>query len=233
VFIVTGVSKGLGQAIVKLLLGQGEKVIGTGRSHQFNHSKFSFIECDLIDINAIKNIQLPVLKGQLTLINNAGILGNVKRLSDQKSLDIAKVLLVNTIAPAELTNIVYNSLESKNDFRLVNISSGAANRAIPSWAAYCASKAALNILTEAFFTEEKEKGNNIVAYAVSPGIIDTEMQMQIRNTDPSNFSEIQKFINFKEENELFTPKEAAERLMLLLKIPFNQEIKADLRDVKH
>ena len=96
-FIVTGVSKGLGQAIVKLLLGQGEKVIGIGRSHQFNHSKFSFIECDLIDINAIKNIQLPVLKGQLTLINNAGILGNVKRLSDQKSLDIAKVLLVKQV----------------------------------------------------------------------------------------------------------------------------------------
>ena len=81
--------------------------------------------------------------------------------------------------------------------------------------------------------EEKEKGNNIVAYAVSPGIIDTEMQMQIRNTDPSNFSATQKFINFKEDNELFTPKEAAERLMLLLKAPFNQEIKADLRDVKY
>lgn len=232
-FIVTGVSKGLGQAIVKLLLGQDEKVIGIGRSHQFNHPKFSFIQCDLIDINAIKNIQLPVLKGQLTLINNAGTLGNIKRLSDQKALDIKKVLLVNTIAPTELTNIVYNSLESKNDFRLVNISSGAANRAIPSWAAYCASKAALNILTEAFFMEEKEKGNNIVAYAVSPGIIDTEMQMQIRNTDPSNFSATQKFINFKEDNELFTPKEAAERLMLLLKAPFNQEIKADLRDVKY
>ena len=137
-FIVTGVSKGLGQAIVNALLEQGENVIGIGRSHQFKNPKFSFIECDLSDIESIKKIKLPVFTGQLTLINNAGIIGNIKRLSDQKPLDIAEVLLVNTIAPAELTNVVYSSLESKHDFRLVNISSGAAKVVIPSWAAYCA-----------------------------------------------------------------------------------------------
>jgi benzil reductase ((S)-benzoin forming) len=231
-FIVTGVSKGLGQAIVNALLEQGENVIGIGRSHQFKDPKFSFIACDLSDIDSIKKIKLPVFKGPLTLINNAGILGNIKRLSDQKVLDIAEVLLVNVIAPAELINVVYNSLELKHDFRLVNISSGAANSAIPSWAAYCASKAALNMLTEAFFIEEKEKGNNIVAYAVSPGVIDTEMQAQIRSADPNEFSAVQKFINFKEQDELFSPKEAAKRLLTLLKTPFNQEIKFDLRNIK-
>ena len=231
-FIVTGVSKGLGQAIVSALLKEGVNVIGIGRSHQFKDPKFSFIECDLSNIESIKRIKLPVFKGPLTLINNAGILGNIKRLSDQKALDIAEVLLVNTIAPAELTNVVYNSLESKQHFRLVNISSGAANSAIPSWAAYCASKAALNMLTEAFFMEEKEKGNDIVAYAVSPGVIDTEMQHQIRSANPSAFSAVQKFINFKDQEELFSPKEAAKRLLLLLKRPFVQEIRFDLRNIK-
>ncbi|MDG1147077.1 MAG: SDR family NAD(P)-dependent oxidoreductase [Crocinitomicaceae bacterium] len=230
-FIVTGVSKGLGKAIVHALLKQGENVIGIGRSHQFNHSKFSFIACDLSDIESIKKIKLPVFKGQLTLINNAGIIGDIKRLSDQKSLDLLEVLRVNTIAPTELTNVVYRSIEAKHNFRLVNISSGAANAVIPSWGAYCASKAALNMLTEAFFIEEKEKGNHIVAYAVSPGVIDTEMQGKIRSTNPTDFSAVNKFIHLKEKAELFSPKEAAERLLILLKRPFNQEVKVDLRNI--
>lgn len=230
-FVVTGVSRGLGQAIVKALLEQGETVIGIGRSHQFNHPNFSFVVCDLSDLSAVKNIQLPEFKGEVTLINNAGIIGNVKRLSDQVELDLAQVLVVNTIAPAELTNVVYNSLESKADFRLVNISSGAANRAIPSWSAYCASKAALNMLTEGFLAEEKEKGNNIVAYAVSPGVIDTDMQGQIREVDPKDFSAIENFIAFKENDELFSPEEAAKRLLALLKLPFNQDVMVDLRTV--
>lgn len=231
-FVVTGVSRGLGQAIVKALLEQGETVIGIGRSHQFNHPNFSFVVCDLSDLSAVKNIQLPEFKGEVTLINNAGIIGNVKRLSDQVELDLAQVLVVNTIAPAELTNVVYNSLESKADFRLVNISSGAANRTIPSWSAYCASKAALNMLTEGFLAEEKEKGNNIVAYAVSPGVIDTDMQGQIRDVDPEDFSAIENFIAFKENDELFSPEEAAKRLLALLKLPFNHEIMVDLRTIK-
>lgn len=230
-FIVTGVSRGLGQAIVTLLLEQGEKVLGIGRSHQFNHPLFTFVPCDLSNLSAVKNIQLPEFAGAVTLINNAGIIGNIKRLSDQVELDLAEVLIVNTIAPAELTNVVYNSLESKSDFRLVNISSGAANRAIPSWSAYCASKAALNMLTEGFLAEEKEKGNNIVAYAVSPGVIDTDMQGQIREVDPKDFSAIENFKGFKENNELFSPEEAAKRLLALLKLPFNQDVMVDLRTV--
>ncbi|MGB0915577.1 MAG: SDR family NAD(P)-dependent oxidoreductase [Crocinitomicaceae bacterium] len=228
-YIVTGVSRGLGKSIVQLLLDQGEAVLGIGRSHQFDHSNFTFLKCDLSDIKAIKNLVFPEFTGEVTLINNAGILGNVKRISDQESIDLSEVLKVNTVAPMELTHKVYNLLTRKDNFRLVNISSGAGNRAIPSWAAYCASKAALNMLTETFFLEEKEKGNHIVAYAVSPGVIDTDMQGQIRNVDPTDFSAIENFIGFKENNELFTSIDAGKRLLKLLKMPFNQEIKVDLR----
>ena len=231
-FIVTGVSKGLGQAIVMTLLEKGKTVIGIGRSHTFNHSNFSFIKCDLMSIDAIKSIELPLFKGGVTLINNAGIIGDIKRISDQKTLDLTEVLRVNTIAPAELMHHIYNSLESKQAFRLVNISSGAANSAIPSWAAYCASKAALNMLTETFFMEEKEKGNDIVVYVISPGVIDTNMQCQIRGANPSDFSSIDRFIKLKEKDELHTPKEVAERILSVIEAPFNKEVKVDLWKIK-
>ena len=207
-FIVSGVSRGLGRAIVSLLLERGEKVIGIGRSHKFNHKNFLFIECDLIDIKSIK------------------------RMSDQKLLDISEVLMVNTVAPAELTNLVYNSLDFKQSFRLVNISSGAADKLMPSWASYCASKASLNIITEAFFLEEREKGNNIVAYSVSPGVIETDMQKKIRQTERKNFSLVDKFIGYKKNNQLLSPFEAAERLLILLNTPFNGEVKVDLRNLQ-
>ena len=231
-FIVSGVSRGLGRAIVSLLLERGEKVIGIGRSHKFNHKNFLFIECDFLDIKAIKQIKFPNLKGQITLINNAGIIGNIKRMSDQKLLDISEVLMVNTVAPAELTNLVYNSLDFKQSFRLVNISSGAADKLIPSWASYCASKASLNIITEAFFLEEREKGNNIVAYSVSPGVIETDMQKKIRQTERKNFSLVDKFIGYKKNNQLLSSFEAAERLLILLNTPFNGEVKVDLRNLQ-
>ena len=126
---------------------------------------------------------------------------------------------------------IYANMSNKSDFTLVNISSGAANRAIPSWAAYCASKAALNMLTETFYLEEKEKGVEIKVYAVAPGVIDTGMQEQIRSASPEQFSAVDNFKQMKKEGVLFTPEEAALKLELLLNSDFSGETKYDLRNV--
>src|SRR5690606_16985856 len=119
-----------------------------------------------------------------------------------------------------------------DDFSLVNISSGAANRAIPSWAGYCASKAALNMLTETFYLEELEKGNNPIVYAVAPGVIDTDMQVQIRSSLQSDFSSVDNFKALKSNKSLFTPKEAAVKLLYLLEKPFDGEVFQDLRKLQ-
>ena len=131
-----------------------------------------------------------------------------------------------------LAHKIYQKIENKDSFTLVNISSGAANRAIPSWAGYCASKAALNMLTESFYLEEREKGNHPKVYAVSPGVIDTDMQVQIRSSKKSDFSSVDNFIGMKEENQLFTPQEAALRLIQLLNAADFDSIFYDLRQVE-
>jgi NAD(P)-dependent dehydrogenase (short-subunit alcohol dehydrogenase family) len=60
--------------------------------------------------------------------------------------------------------------------RVVNVSSGAAEKAIPGWSAYCAAKAALTHFTRILAAEEPE----IVAVSLRPGVVDTAMQEAIR-----------------------------------------------------
>ena len=229
--IVTGVSRGLGKAIAEHYLRNGQYVMGIGRSHDIVHSNFSFQKCDLSDLDQVKSMKFNVLTGAVTLINNAGIIGEIDRISDQRELDIDEVLTVNVSAVAILTNKVYNNSLDKNKFSLVNISSGAAKRAIPSWAAYCASKAALNMYTETFYREELEKGFTPNVYAVAPGVVDTGMQKEIRSVSPQSFSAHENFVRMKNENELFSAEEAASRLAKLLEMEYSGEVNSDLRDI--
>lgn len=228
---ITGVSRGLGKAIAEKYLALGEYVHGIGRSCDIQHPCFSFSKCDLSNLDEVRNLKFDVLAGSVTLINNAGIIGNIKQLSRQNSLDIDEVLTVNVSAAAILTNIVYQQCLDKNKFTLVNISSGAGRRAIPSWAVYCASKAALNMLSETFYLEEKELGNDIRVYAVSPGIIDTGMQVQIREANKEDFSSVDNFIKMKENDEMFTADDVANRLLTMLNMDYAGEVLTDLRDI--
>lgn len=231
-YFVTGVSRGLGLGIVQALLKRGDRVVGIGRSHSIDHPNFSFIKCDLSDISAVEALSIDVPSDEpVTLINNAGIIGGIQRLSDQEKSVLEKVLTVNTVAPTILTSKVYGGLKNKDQFTLVNISSGAANRPIPSWAAYCASKAALNMLTDTFYLEELEKGNHPKVYAVAPGVIDTDMQGEIRSSGVENFAAVGNFIAMKESGQLYSSEEAANRLLRLLDQPFNGETRLDLRNV--
>lgn len=230
-YIITGVSRGLGKAIVDALLKNNERVVGIGRSNPFG-DRIEFMECDLNNPKAITSPEFNGMDEAVTLINNAGILGDIGRISAKTESDLERVMQVNVFAPMTLTRNVYAKVNDKNQFRLVNISSGAANRSIPSWAAYCASKAALNRLTENFYLEEKELGHNVQAYAVAPGVIDTGMQQEIRSVSEDQFSGVQNFVQMKENGSLYSPEEAATRLLQLLKQPFNGEVFQDLRNLK-
>lgn len=228
--IITGVSTGLGRALADAYLNDGCTVIGLGRHNAIEHPNYTFIKIDLSVRNAIKELDLSWVHGEVTLINNAGMIGSIDRISEMKDWDLSQVMQVNTIAPMELAKRCYERAD-KNAFTLVNISSGAARRAIPSWAAYCASKSALNMLSETFYLEEQELGRKLKVYAVAPGVIDTPMQEQIRNADPNSFSALDNFVDLKVEGKLFSPEQCAGLLRQLLAKQYNGEVFYDLRDL--
>jgi len=229
--IITGVSSGIGKALTLDYLSRGEKVIGIGRKNSIVDPNFEFVSCDLSKPDAIENLKFNFSETkELTLINNAGVLGKVARLSEQEKADAKEVLTVNAIAPILLTHKILRLFPKNFPFIIVNISSGAGKRAIPSWASYCASKAALDLFSLTLLEEELELGRNIKIYAVSPGVVDTRMQDQIRLSNPSTFSSLQTFIQFKKNNELYSVEVVVQKLRNLLNQPYSNEVIHSLRD---
>jgi benzil reductase ((S)-benzoin forming) len=211
---VTGVSRGLGKAIALKFLQEGYPVTGLGRSSDIHHENYTFQACDLSVSSELENIQFDSESEEIILINNAGQIGHLQRSSDQTEPDFEEVLRVNTLAPMYLSWACLN--QAKGAVKIANISSGAATRAIPGWAAYCASKAALDRFSETLQLEETEKGSDVRIWSVAPGVIDTAMQEKIRAASPTNFSSLETFLDLKKNDELTSPEVAADKLFRLI-----------------
>ena len=231
-YIITGVSRGIGKALAEHFLSKSQSVIGIGRTNSIQNPNFQFIELDLLDSSAIQNFQLPTTENEeIILINNAGIIGDIERISSMKADSIDEIMQVNVVAPIKLTRKVSEFYGNSKQFTLINISSGAGKRPIPSWAGYCASKAAIDLFSQTFLLEEQELGKKTRVYSVSPGVIDTDMQVQIRATDESSFSSLENFQKLKSEQKLETPERIALKLDKLLNIPYSNNVLIALNDI--
>ncbi|MES2588053.1 MAG: SDR family NAD(P)-dependent oxidoreductase [Bacteroidota bacterium] len=213
IVVITGVSRGLGFALANEYLNSGFLVYGIGRSSSIKHKNFSFIKCDLSSWEEVENLEMNFpLSTEVLLINNAGIIEPIKRISDQDVDSSKEIFQINTIAPIQLIRKFSRFCENKTKLTIVNISSGAARRAIPSWANYCASKAALDLFSETFQLEEIEKGYKTKIFSLAPGVIDTEMQKNIRNTKPADFSSYDNFVNLKNDEKLLSSEFVASKI---------------------
>ena len=103
---------------------------------------------------------------------------------------------------------------------ILNISSGAGKNAIDGWAAYCASKAALDLFSETIRLEfNLHQLENWYIHSIAPGVVDTEMQSEIRNSNPAEFKSLDRFIALKVENQLTEPAAVAEKLFRVIEHP--------------
>jgi benzil reductase ((S)-benzoin forming) len=229
---ITGTSKGLGRALAEGYLDRGHQVVGIGRRNVIEHPNYEFVRCDLNDLEAVKRIRFESDGMSCMLINNAGIIGSVKRVSDLDAGALQEVMDINAIAPMILCQQFLKDIPTAGSVTILNISSGAASRAIPGWAAYCASKAALDRFSDTLFMEEQEKERNVIIYSLAPGVIDSEMQETIRSSEKKDFSSLQTFKDLKEKNELETPEAVARKIMELLSLPFDGRVVRSLREVK-
>lgn len=222
-YIVTGSSKGLGKALVSQLLKDVDvSVIGISRQDEPSRDRYTHLSMDLSDTDDLVNTLDKIFPqgnfDELTLINNAGWIGEIApfgKLDPQGILDIHRI---NVVAPAILMNAfasVYKQYSSKKT--VINISSGAAGKAVDGWSGYCASKAALNQMTLVAQEEADLHQLGIRYIALSPGIIDTPMQENIRSAASENFSQLKKFQGFKAENQLSSPDDTANKVIYLLK----------------
>jgi len=228
VALITGTGKGIGKAIAKILLEQDYLVFGYSRSNNISHPNFTFHKIDLSNLDEVQKIELPKINcNNVLLINNAGTIGSIVPFNLKTENDIIAEYNLNIISPTLLSKRFLNSYKNEKKL-LINISSGAANKAIVSWSTYCASKSALDRLTEVI-AEEKHK--NLTVFSVHPGVVDTNMQAEIRNSDPKNFPLLSKFTDYYIQNELFSTKSVAIKLHQIIEKKDNfDKIILNLRD---
>ncbi len=206
--LITGIGSGLGEALAKEYLAQGNSVYAIGRTFpkELDHNPhFFFFPFDLNQTFMIQaSIREFIEKHSFdTVILNSGILGKIKTLKETEVLEIKEVMDLNVWANKELIDVLSEHAYVK---QVVGISSGAAVNGSRGWGAYSLSKAGLNMLLNIYAKELPD----IHFTALAPGVIDTPMVQHIINyVDDSEFSSVKRL----KDGQIQSPKEAAKLLI--------------------
>jgi NAD(P)-dependent dehydrogenase (short-subunit alcohol dehydrogenase family) len=168
---------------------------------------------------------------RVALINNAALLPTVVPLSELEGPELTQTIRVGLEAPMALTGAFLRVTEHwPCDRRVLNVSSGLGRRPMASQAAYCAVKAGMDHFTRCVALEEalRERGARVCSLA--PGVIDTDMQVHLRESNPMTFPDLGSFKLLKEHGALSTPEQAAAKVLArLMRDDFGSEPVADVR----
>lgn len=214
VALITGTGSGIGKALAVLLLSEKYIVFGYSRTNQIKHNNFTFTPIDLRNLKEVQKIKFPKVEvaAEVLLVNNAATIGSILPLDKKATTDIINEYNLNLITPTLLSKLFINTY-SKNQKILINIGSGAATYPIASWSSYCATKSGLDMLTEVI---EKEKHKNLKVFSIHPGVVDTNMQQKIRESDAKYFSLLDKFTAYYNNGELNSADNVAQKIYRII-----------------
>lgn len=234
--ILTGHTRGVGAAIAANLLARKIPVLGLARGRLPHADLLAQRELDLADPAALlawlaqTDLQ-DFLAGCKTvlLINNAGTVQPVGPLALQDGAAIARAVSLNVSAPLLLANAVAVASPPSAEQRIVHVSSGAGRSAYPGWSVYCATKAAVDMHARAV---QLDQDAGVKICSLAPGIIDTDMQAEIRASSLAQFPLRERFEQLKRDGALAHPADCAQALVAYLLGPdFGTLAVADLREV--
>lgn len=215
-WIITGASRGLGAALARAAVAAGDTVLGMARQPA---AAGDSLGVDLGDPQAAADALAAALQAralgdfaQLLLVNNAAVLGPVG--SDYTLAEATRHYTINVLAPIALGQaFIAATAGCTVRRRIIHISSGAASRPFAGWNLYCSSKAALEMHGRCLALEQQTAANPTEVVAISPGVIDTGMQAQIRGCDAKVFPDVARFVALHEEGALQTPEAVAAALL--------------------
>ncbi|MEJ6022448.1 SDR family NAD(P)-dependent oxidoreductase [Ramlibacter sp. PS4R-6] len=245
--VITGASRGMGLAIAQQLLDAGHDLLCISRKTNDalqERAAKAGVACEqwphdlaraagaATRLETWLKAKEPGGYASVTLINNAALLPQVAPLSAIGGDDIADALRVNLEAPMLLTASFLRATSAwKVPRKVLNISSGLGRRAMASQALYCAAKAGMDHYTRCVALEEERAPDGAKVCSLAPGVIDTDMQVQLRGSDPSQFPDIGYFTGIKEQGVLASPEEAARKVIAYLgRADFGGNPVGDIRD---
>lgn len=223
-FIVTGTTNGIGAALRDVLVSDTNNVVITLSRAPTAKQPTLNIQLDVGDIAAIGPAFAEVVSAiaarrfdQAVLINNAGIVAPVGTFDQISATDTGNNLIVNLAAPMILSRLFALATREFAARRLiVNISSGAAKRAIAGWSAYCAAKAGLEMATRVAALEAAANDPTLSICSLAPGVVDTPMQALIRGKSEKEFSDVARFRAMKAEGALRNAHDVARDIAVLI-----------------
>ena len=245
-FILTGASRGMGLAMAEQLLSPQHVLLCISRHTNPALAAQAAQSASPLEQQSL-DLQNPLLAANeltqwlehaslrqfssATLINNAGTIPAIAPLSDSDPAELSHALRVGLEAPMLLTSAFLKATQTWGiPRRVLNISSGLGRRAMASQAAYCAAKAGMDHFTRCLALDEALKTNGAKVCSLAPGVIDTDMQVQLRTAHAADFPDQGNFAQLKEGGHLSSPSTAANQVLaFLFKPEFGTLPVADVR----
>ncbi len=238
-YVITGASRGLGRAMAEQLLRPGNTVLGLSRQTPHAPAGLEQWPSDLADPVPVAERLMAWLGAfdasrfaSTSLINNAAMLTEPAPLAVADLQSLSKAARVGLEAPLVLTAAFLRATQAWSGLRRVlHISSGLGRRGMASSGPYCAVKAGLDNLARAQVLEEALQANGAKVCSLAPGVIDTDMQVQLRGADAKAFPDRDAFVQMKSGGKLDSPAAAAAKVIAYLnRADFGSNPVGDVRD---
>lgn len=249
-YIITGTSKGIGQALAYRLLKPENELFCISRTKnprltfkaRAKDVQVTDIELDLNQWEKIRETMHKIIReitpeevASITLINNAGTIHPINPVgTTARNESIAKNIHVNLLAAMLIAEgFIAETREWEVEKKILHLSTGAAKKPVAGWSAYCSAKAGLDMFARCLALEEEGKAFPFKVVGFSPGVVNTEMQEEIRESNPNDFAEVDRFIGYHSEGILLSPGVVAEKIeMVLNRDNFGSETLLSIRDMK-
>lgn len=221
VAIITGGGRGIGKAVVDQLAALGAAVVVTARSAEQVEGVAAALRGQGVDaIGIAADVANPAQVEEIAqktldqfgridiLVNNAGLIWPVKEVVNSDVDEWVYNIQVNLFGPFYLVRKILPLMVAQNYGRIVNVSSGAAINPIVGASAYSSAKAALDMFSRA--TAQELGDSNVTINSFHPGMVDTEMQVDLRSIDTTGakFS-LNRFHEAREQGQLRSPIDVA------------------------
>ncbi|HRP27912.1 MAG TPA: SDR family NAD(P)-dependent oxidoreductase [Burkholderiaceae bacterium] len=248
--LLTGASRGMGAAMAEQLLQPGATLVCLSRTTNAGLAEKATAAgatleqwaLDLADAaGAARRVEdwLAAQPGDIfdsaTLINNAAALTSSAPLEAVDAQELARALRVGLEAPLLLTSAFLRATATwrarrDGQCKVLNISSGLGRSAMASQAGYCAVKAGLDHFSRSVALDQAHMPHPARIVSLAPGVIDTDMQVQLRAGDPALFPDLARFVELKTGGHLDSPAAAAVKVIAYLRrSDFGTQPVADVR----
>ena len=188
VVLITGASRGIGEAAVEVFVEAGARVAATARSEAPLQAlvdrygdRVMACPADIADAAQVQSVVAAVAAewGPVdVLINNAGAIEPIARMDVADPAGWGQVIDINLKGVFYAMNAVLPAMVAAGGGTILTISSGAAHGPVEAWSHYCASKAGAAMLTRCLHKEFGDSG--LRAMGLSPGTVATKMQKEIK-----------------------------------------------------